>query len=207
MKRFKGVLCLVLTLVIGFTLTATETQAASKKVSLKISNGGTYYGEVRNGKPHGMGTATWGDYKTYSGEWKHGKRSGNGKFTEYLMSDAFKDGDRFFNLGKEVYTGEWLNDKKSGHGTLTFYFEWRSEDPVREVKKGNFNNNKLIQGYVYSYNEGFNSETFYTSVDGDVVKNLKYNKQFYSLKKAADELTLSLPTKIKEKFNDEGLLN
>ncbi|XOJ00882.1 hypothetical protein ACMX2M_03875 [Paenibacillus polymyxa] len=191
----------------GFTFTSNETQAASKKLSLKLSNGGTYFGEVKNGKPHGKGTATWGDYKTYSGEWKNGQRSGNGKFTEYLMSDAFEDGG-YYNLGKEVYTGTWKNDKKTGQGVRTYYYEWRSEDPHREVSKGIFKNGTLIKGYHYTDNYSFSGEgVSYTYVNGDYTKEIKLDKEFYQLKKIADELNVLLPTKIKEKFNEDGILN
>ncbi|MFB5267818.1 hypothetical protein ACE41H_13640 [Paenibacillus enshidis] len=38
-----------------------------------------YYGEVKDGKPHGKGTMKWSNDKSYSGNWVAGQRSGSGK--------------------------------------------------------------------------------------------------------------------------------
>lgn len=133
---------MLLTLVIGFTLTANETQAASKKVSLKISNGGTYYGEVKDGKPHGKGTARWGENKTYSGDWVNGKRAGEGKY-------IFKDTSDPVAVITNTYTGTWKNDNQNGKGLFTS--ELDSSDgntiPVLAINSGEFKNNKFIEGY------------------------------------------------------------
>ncbi|XOJ00884.1 hypothetical protein ACMX2M_03885 [Paenibacillus polymyxa] len=150
MKSFKGVLCLMLTLVIGFTLTTNETHAASKKVSLKLSNGATYYGEVKNGKPNGKGTARWGENKTYSGDWVNGKRSGEGKY-------VLRDVTTLASLNKTIvstYTGIWKNDTQNGKGMLTSVVD-RPEDDRNEIiyaiKKGTFKNNKFVEGYSLEY--------------------------------------------------------
>jgi len=62
---------------------------------------------------NGQGTYTWASGTTlagatgeqYVGEWKDGKRHGQGTFT-------FADG--------EVYEGEWKDGKRTGQGTYTF---------------------------------------------------------------------------------------
>ncbi|WP_053784350.1 MORN repeat-containing protein [Paenibacillus xylanivorans] len=157
MKWFKGVLCSVLILVIGFTLTTNETQAASKKVSLKLSNGGTYYGEVKNGKPHGKGTARWGENKTYSGDWINGKRSGVGKYV--LKDDVSYEGA----VDIITYTGSWKNDKQNGQGTLTRKIdESETITGISSIEKGTFENNQFKKGtslsvvydyYMFSYED------------------------------------------------------
>ena len=67
-----------------------------------IAGDGQYDGELCNGKPFGMGTATWPHQgHTYVGEWRDGVMHGHGTAT-YL------NGDR--------YDGEWSNGKRSGLG-------------------------------------------------------------------------------------------
>ncbi|MDR6726160.1 hypothetical protein J2W91_004666 [Paenibacillus amylolyticus] len=144
MKTIKVVLCLVLTLVIGFTLTANETNAATKKVSLKLSNGATYYGEVKSGKPHGKGVARWGENKVYEGNWVNGKRSGLGKYSLTLITDS--------TISKTVYNGQWANDQYNGQGSLyesrvstkPEESEW---DKMINVNRGTFKNQKFKYGY------------------------------------------------------------
>ena len=55
-----------------------------------------YKGNVKNGKPHVQGTETLSDGKKYEGEWKDGKRNGQGTFT-------YPDDGR-------KYVGEWKGD-------------------------------------------------------------------------------------------------
>ncbi|MEK4439090.1 hypothetical protein [Paenibacillus sp. FSL K6-2862] len=157
MKRFKGVLFLILTVAIGFMLTANETHAASKKVSLKLSSGAIYYGEVKNGKPHGKGTARWGKNKTYSGDWVNGKRSGSGK---YVLKDDVTYGDVVEII---TYTGSWKNDKQNGQGTLTRKIDESETITGRSsIEKGTFANNQFKKGtslsviydyYMFSYED------------------------------------------------------
>lgn len=81
MKKVYGGLLLTIILISGLFVIPTQTEAATKKVSLKLSSGATYYGEVKNGKPNGKGTAKWGESKLYSGDWVDGKRQGQGKYS------------------------------------------------------------------------------------------------------------------------------
>ncbi|WP_353049548.1 hypothetical protein [Paenibacillus sp. ISL-20] len=57
-----------------------ETAASNQKVCLTLPNGATYYGEVKNNKPHGKGTMRWGPSNVYSCDWYNGQRSGTGKY-------------------------------------------------------------------------------------------------------------------------------
>lgn len=165
MRWFKSILCLMLTLTLGFTLSANEIQAASKKVTLKISNGGTYYGEAKNGKPNGKGTAQWGKNKTYSGDWVNGKRSGIGKYIVKDYSESYMDSimGELDNVRTTTYIGKWSNDKMNGQG---FYRDnvraFHDGNQFDEVNEGTFKNNNFVSGYtvgmysnkdiVFSYN-------------------------------------------------------
>lgn len=149
--KIKTIILLASVLIVGMLFNVNDASAASKKTSLKLSSGATYYGEVKNGKPHGKGTARWGENKTYSGDWVNGKRSGNGKYT--LMVD---DG---MNIKETIYIGQWLNDKQNGKGTLKEVSKFSNpEDDWRgwtmNVKKGNFKNGNFTYGYSILSNSG-----------------------------------------------------
>ena len=63
-----------------------------------------YVGEWKDGKRHGQGKYVLYDEWTYEGEWKDGKRNGQGTYS----------------VGLSEYIGEWKDDKKDGQGT----FNW-----------------------------------------------------------------------------------
>jgi hypothetical protein len=74
------------------------------------SNGDKYVGEWRDGKRTGQGTITWGPKsewagEKYVGEWSDNKRTGQGTYT-------WPNGDK--------YVGEFRDDKQIGQGTYTF---------------------------------------------------------------------------------------
>ena len=55
-----------------------------------------YVGEYKDGKRHGQGTYTWSNGEKYKGEWKDGKKNGRGTF-------YYTDGKKF--------EGKWKNGK------------------------------------------------------------------------------------------------
>jgi hypothetical protein len=63
----------------------------------------TYTGQMRGGKCHGFGRASWatGDYVSYDGQWKDGKMHGQGILKE-------RDGC--------IYEGQWKEGKMQGQG-------------------------------------------------------------------------------------------
>lgn len=138
----KLILALAFIFTFSIALDINMTDAASNKVSLKLSNGATYFGEVKNGKPHGKGTARWGVNKTYSGDWVNGKRSGYGVY-------------KLNGNGESVtYTGNWKNDKQNGQGT--FISKATEEYGISRIQKGTFVNNQFKNGnsltvYLDSY--------------------------------------------------------
>lgn len=166
-RLFQGLGLTIIALIL-LLLSSTTAEAASKKVNLKLSDGATFYGEVLNGKPHGKGTARWGETEVYSGDWVNGKRQGKGKYTYKLVEGAgvpFDDYDES-NMGKgtgefttKTYTGSWNNDTYHGKGKeITQWLEVQyltSDDKVypipgsyiNTINDGTFNQGKMSQGY------------------------------------------------------------
>ena len=74
-----------------------------------------YIGEIKNGKPEGIGNLTSLDGEKYDGLWEDGEKHGQGTYT--------------FSSGAK-YDGLWKDGKKHGQGTFTWsngnrYFgEW-----------------------------------------------------------------------------------
>ncbi|WP_367398325.1 hypothetical protein [Paenibacillus lautus] len=112
-----------------------ETEASNQKVNLTLPNGATYYGEVKNNKPHGKGTMNWGPSKVYSGDWYNGQRSGTGKYIS----------DRLPKDMKIVYEGEWRNDRPHGTGIRR---ESNPELAFQRISKGLFKDHDLISGHA-----------------------------------------------------------
>ena len=94
-----------------------------------IAGDGQYSGELRDGKPFGMGTATWPHQgHTYVGEWRNGVMHGQGTAT-YLNGDRY-DGEwaigkrsglgRYAHGSGDIYEGLWSNERKHGLGVDSF---------------------------------------------------------------------------------------
>ena len=82
-----------------------------------------YIGEWKDGKRHGQGTLSYNDGSKYVGEYKEGKVHGQGTHT-------YADGSK--------YVGEWKDNKSNGQGTST----WANGDKyVGEWKDNNMEGN------------------------------------------------------------------
>lgn len=161
MKRVFFSLIVFLIILIGPN--GYSAEAASKKVSLTISKGVSYYGEVINGKPHGKGSMKWGENKTYSGDWINGKRSGYGKYSNYQINDK-EYGEKYSSL--EIYEGNWSNDQKDGAGKFKkTIFEKQSDSfempELYFVSKGTFKKGEFIKGYTLEEEEESSSTVIY----------------------------------------------
>jgi len=73
-----------------------------KDVIFTSPRGGKYEGEYKDGKRHGQGKLTYPDGRKFVGEWKDGEPIGQGTFT-------WSNGDK--------YVGEFKDGKKHGQGT------------------------------------------------------------------------------------------
>ena len=85
-----------------------------------------YFGELKNGKFHGLGVMTWPDGKKYVGEFKDGEESGQGVSmlpTGEKYVGAWEDGV-INGLGVliwpdgEKYVGDFIDGAQHGQGTL-----------------------------------------------------------------------------------------
>ena len=88
-----------------------------------------YKGQVKDGKPEGIGILIYKDGRKYEGNWKNGIWNGRGKYT-------FNDG-----FG---YEGEWKNGVENGMGILTYLNGDKYE--------GEFKNGKMLNGKMYKKN-------------------------------------------------------
>ena len=105
-----------------------------------------YWGQHRNGHPHGFGKAFYHNGVQYLGYWDRGVKHGNGKLIWF-------DGDKYdghFAFGKKdgvgvyvsskgiIYTGEFSEDLKEGFG-LTLYPNGDSYEGgyVSDLQEGN----------------------------------------------------------------------
>ena len=147
-SRLLLAICLLLFVsLISFNGTIVDAATATKKVSIKYA-GGSYYGEVKNGKPHGKGTMQWGTSKSYSGDWVDGKRSGNGNYVnKELYADNGFEPPRITTT-KTIYNGQWKNDKKDGEGYLLVGDDGPNSSVLNLVNKGTFKNDVFIKGYT-----------------------------------------------------------
>ena len=71
----------------------------NKKLTKKYTDGRKYVGEFKDGKRHGQGTVIFADGRKYVGKWKDDKPNGKGILT-------FTD--------KKKYVGEYKNGKFTG---------------------------------------------------------------------------------------------
>ena len=76
-----------------------------KDVIFTSPRGGKYEGEYKDGKRHGQGKLTYPDGRKFVGEWKDGEPIGQGTFT-------WSNGDKYvgeFKDGKNMVKGHTLN--------------------------------------------------------------------------------------------------
>lgn len=122
-------------------------EAAGNKEALQISPSVKYYGEVKDGQPHGKGSIQWGPNKYYSGDWVNGKRSGTGKYVNsYYVNSYISEGKEQV---KVVYNGSWSDDVRSGEGIGTEKTTLSSgEVRVNMYQAGMFKADQLVKGYT-----------------------------------------------------------
>lgn len=100
-----------------------------------------YTGPVRNGEPHGRGTARYPNGDRYDGDFVDGKMQGRGVYTwpsgaryegDWLAGQMHGQGTYRFRTGK-VYVGELRDSKMHGYGreygsdgTLLYEGQWRN---------------------------------------------------------------------------------
>lgn len=191
---------------------SSTVQAAAAKEHIQLSGSTTYYGEVKDGVPHGKGTIKWSSSKQYSGDFVNGKREGTGKYINEYVSE----GERH----KVVYSGSWKQDQMNGEGKLTEKVT-QEDGTVRwhELQTGTFKNGKLQKGYEviqaladpdFSYKYKSPQETLYILGSGaDLRKELKKGYLYYAeYTKGSTKKTYSVipsDTKAEQRQNEAAL--
>lgn len=115
---------------------------------------GTYTGELRLQKPHGVGEMTYDDGRVYTGGWNHGKWHGKGTalFANGDKFDGTYDMDRRHGFGVyewkdgRVYEGEFQRDQRHGCG------EYRCPDGA--VYRGEFAAGHRQGEGTYTFSDG-----------------------------------------------------
>ena len=108
----------------------TVSRAEDDKVFIKYPSGATYFGEMRNGEPHGYGKLTRPNGSQYIGEFKNGKKHGQGVWL-YGQKADFKyiggfEADKKQGYGKDfrpdgsTFEGQYKNSRPDGFGVSTF---------------------------------------------------------------------------------------
>jgi len=93
--------------------------------------GKLYEGEWKNGKKHGQGTFWYKNGNMYVGDFDNGLRHGSGKY-------IYKNGD--------VYEGEFTKDKYNGYGV----YSWKNGNRY----EGEYKNGKKHGKGIFYYNNG-----------------------------------------------------
>ncbi len=104
----------------GTGFTGNEVNGLIEGYGRSVGGNDTYLGDFKNGKRDGNGICYYGNGDRYDGEWKNGYMEGKGVF-------YYKEYDNW-------YQGEFSNGKRNGTGT--FYFssgaryegEWKDND-------------------------------------------------------------------------------
>ena len=128
---------------------------ANGQGTLTWTNGSKYVGEYKDGKYYGRGTFTWSNGRKYVGEWKEDKAHGRGTYTG-------ADGT--------MYVGEWKEDKQYGQGTYTGA---DGEKYVGKWKNGKYYGQGTFTWadetkYVGKWRDGkFNGQGTLTAANGD----------------------------------------
>ncbi|QOS80591.1 hypothetical protein JNUCC31_06730 [Paenibacillus sp. JNUCC31] len=165
MRRFYPGLALTIIALIALSLSSNPTEAASKKVNLKLSDGATYYGEVLYGKPHGKGTGEF-TTKTYNGSWFNDTYHGKGKGKEikqWLEKQYITDRGKVHEIpGRYIYT---INEGTFSQGNLIQgYYATRSSDVVSpgytdnktQINMENYNFDVKLTGDEYFFDTYIN---------------------------------------------------
>ena len=120
-----------------------------------------YKGDVENGEPDGLGIIINTNKGKYVGEWKDGKKQGQGTFTygkgkwegekyEGEFKDGYRHGQGTYTWSDgDKYAGEFKDDKPNGQGTYTWSdgrkYEGEFEDGIKHGQ-GTYTS---IRGYKY----------------------------------------------------------
>jgi len=103
----------LLLITLSILLTSSPLFGQETGVLYLWENGTKYMGEWKDGKRHGQGNMTYHDGSKFVGKWKDGKKHGQGTFIYY---------------NGRKYVGEWKDNNQNGQGTETSTDGRKKED-------------------------------------------------------------------------------
>ena len=150
---------------------------AAPRPDAVTSDGGRYYGPLRQGRLHGHGRLEWDNGARYEGNFAGGHASGKGKLAfanGAVYEGDFRDGmmhgrGRMVMVDGSVYEGEFSKDYFNGQGELAsadgrkyrgefvlgnFEGKGRHESPDGEVHEGDFSKNAFTGRGTYRRRDG-----------------------------------------------------
>lgn len=114
-----------------------------------------YEGQFSKGLPHGVGTYSWSNGNSYSGEWAEGKRNGEGKYTMHLNG---KDSVQYGLWRTDIYVGpKPKNPVVTYKSSIDRYNIKRNNSPLNRVLVDIYQNgsrNKGISNFRMSSSSG-----------------------------------------------------
>jgi hypothetical protein len=111
-----------------------------------------YQGQVKDGKPNGLGILIFPDGSKYVGNWKNGKYNGQGTSISPLgikYVGSWKNGKKngqgtFTHSDGSKYDGSWKNGSQNGQGIYT--------SSIGDKYVGSWKNDKRWNGIQYDKN-------------------------------------------------------
>ena len=123
---------------------------------LKGTNYFYYYGQTDSkGRPSGRGLAVYADNTYYCGDWKEGKRSGQGMYLK-IFPDKAGVINGVNGVLEHMYNGSWANDYPNGEGQEHYSFDY-------DVLKGDI----LIANVIGSFKDGYYDGELYIMTTDD----------------------------------------
>ena len=129
-----------------------------------------YYGDLNSsGLPEGTGLAVYGDDQYYFGEWKNGKRNGNGTWINFYPEYSN------YVVTEHMYTGGWVDDLPSGDGQEHYdydYTKMNGDDIYVQNAIGSFDKGYYDgKMYIITVDRDQNTEEWYgTCEDGTLTQ-------------------------------------
>ena len=108
------------------TIKEEDRQPDGEHAPVRLANGSTYVGDMKDNVPHGKGREILTNGDVYTGEFVEGRRHGEGRYEKwntYIYTGGFRN-NRFEGKGKkafpngETFEGLFKNGKEEGTGIL-----------------------------------------------------------------------------------------
>ena len=124
---------------------------------LEGTNSFYYCGEKDSkGNPNGKGLAIYEGNAYFFGEWKSGKRSGEGMYWK-IYPDKTGSLNGVPGVIEHIYNGSWLNDYPNGEGQEHVTYDY-------DIMEGDYIINNVIGNFVDGYYDG---ELYIMSIEGE----------------------------------------